>query len=121
MANNLQKTLGGTGCDIVTSESGDFTARRGRIYAIIVRENNTQIASIVEDKNGAQTKISGTASRSWLGIDTGASSGGDSDEGIPTLLKDELIIPDYPLTQIHLVTGSVMVYYDEYSWKHYRR
>lgn len=121
MGNSLQRISGGTGCDIVTSDDGDFSARKGRIYAIIVREDDTQIASVVEDRDSTLTKVSDTDERSWLGTGTGGSSGGDSDEGIPTLLKDELIIPDYPLTQIHLIAGSVMVYYEEYPWNHIRR
>ena len=121
MADKLQRIAGGTGCDIVDYDvigDVDFSARRGRIYAIMVREDNTQIASVVEDVNGTPTRIS---SRSWLGTDTGASSGGDSTEGIPTLLQYDLLIPDYPLTAIHLIAGSVMVYYEEYGWKHFRR
>jgi hypothetical protein len=121
MADKIQRIAGGTGCDIVTSEDGDFKARRGRIYAIVVRADSTQIASVVEDNNGTETRISSTASRSWLGESTGGSSGGDSDEGIPSLLQYDLIIPDYPLTRIHVIAGSVMVYYEEYGWKHLRR
>ena len=121
MADRIQRIAGGTGCDIVDYDVvGDveFTARRGRIYAIVVREDNTQIATITEDNNGTTNKIT---SRSWLGTDTGASSGGDSTEGIPTLLANDLLIPDYPLTAIHVVAGSVLVYYEEYGWKHFRR
>ncbi len=121
MADKLQRIAGGTGCDIVTSDDGDFTARRGRIYAIVVREDDTQIASVVEDHAGTAVRVSTHAQRSWLGSGGGASSGGDSDEGIPTLLADDLIIPDYPLTKIHVIAGSVLVYYEEYGWKHLRR
>jgi hypothetical protein len=121
MQDRTQRIAGGTGCDIVTSEDGDFKARRGRIYAIVVRADSTQIASVVEDNNGTETRITGTSNRSWLGTGTGGSSGGDSDEGIPSLLQYDLIIPDYPLTRIHVIAGSVLVYYEEYAWKHLRR
>ena len=121
MADKLQRIAGGTGCDIVTSEDGIFTARRGRIYAIVVRENDTQIESVVEDQNGTLVTVEDTAQRSWLGLGTGGSTAGDSAEGIPTLLQNDLIIPDYPLKQIHVYAGSVMVYYEEYGWKHLRR
>jgi hypothetical protein len=121
---NTQRIAGGTGCDIVDYDViGDieFTARRGRIYAIVVREDNTQIASVVEDQNGTLVRVSSTNDRSWLGADTGGSSGGDSTEGVPLLLQYDLIIPDYPLKSIHLLAGSVLVYYEEYGWKHLRR
>jgi hypothetical protein len=121
MADNIQRIAGGTGCDIVTSEDGDFKARRGRIYAIVVRADDTQIASVVENQNGSEVRVDDTTSRSWVGAYTGGSSGGDSDEGVPLLLKYDLIIPDYPLTRIHVIAGSVMVYYEEYRWKHLRR
>lgn len=121
MGNSLQRISGGTGCDIVTSEDGNFTARKGRIYAFVVRENDTSIASVVEDRDSTFVKVDDSLERSWLGTFEGGSSGGDSDEGIPVLLKDELIIPDYPLTQIHVYTGSIMVYYEEYPWNHIRR
>jgi hypothetical protein len=121
MADKIQRIAGGTGCDIVTSEDGDFKARRGRIYAIVVRADSTQIASVVEDQNGSEVRVDDTADRSWLGANVGGSSGGDSDEGVPSLLQYDLIIPDYPLTRIHVITGSVMVYYEEYGWKHLRR
>ena len=121
---NLQKIAGGTGCDIVDHDVlGDveFTARRGRIYAIMVREDSTQIASVVEDQNGTSVRVSSTNDRSWLGTDTGGSSDGDSTEGVPSLLQYDLIIPDYPLTAIHVIAGSVMVYYNEQAWRHFRR
>lgn len=121
MQDRTQRIAGGTGCDIVTDTSGDFLARRGRIYAIVVREDNTQIASVVEDRNGTLVRVTSTNDRSWLGAETGGSSGGDSTEGVPTLLQQDLIIPDYPLKQIHLIAGSVMVYYEEYGWNHFRR
>jgi len=124
MADNIKRVAGGTGCDIVDYDViGDveFTARRGKIYAIVVREDSTQIASVVEDQNGTEVRVSSTNDRSWLGADTGGSSAGDSTEGVPTLLQYDLIIPDYPLTRIHLIAGSVMVYYEEYGWKHLRR
>lgn len=116
--NNVQRIAGGTGCDIVTSADGDFAARRGKIYAIVVREDDTQIGHIVEDNKGTLNTIS---NRSWLGTEEGGSTGGDSTEGIPTLLANDLLIPDYPITEIEIIAGSVMVYYEEYGWKHFRR
>lgn len=124
MADKMQRIAGGTGCDIVDYDViGDveFTARRGRIYAIVVREDGTQIKSVVEDQNGTAVRVSSTAQRSWLGTSAGGSSGGDSTEGVPSLLANDLIIPDYPLTAIHVTAGSVLVYYEEYGWKHLRR
>ena len=123
-SDKLQRISGGTGCDIVDYDvQGDveFTARRGRIYAIVVREDSTQIASVVEDQNGTSVRVNSTSDRSWLGTETGGSSGGDSTEGYPSLLQFDLIIPDYPLTAIHVAAGSVLVYYEEYGWHHYRR
>ena len=115
---NVQRIAGGTGCDIVTPDDGDFTARRGRIYAILVREDDTQIGHIVEDNNGTTNKIT---DRSWLGGGEGVSTGGSDEETFPKLLKDDLLIPDYPVTEIEVITGSVTVYYEEYGWKHFRR
>jgi len=114
-----KRIAGGSGCDIVAA-GAEFPARRGHIYAFIVREDDTQIASVVEDKEGTLTRIY-SGERTWMGTGAGASSGGDSDEGIPTLLISDLIVPDYPLKSIHVVAGSVLVYYEEYGWKHYRR
>ena len=113
-----QRIAGGTGCDIVTSADGDFVARRGKIYAILVREDDTQIGHIVEYNNGTSNKIT---NRSWIGTEAGGSTGGDSTEGIPTLLANDLLIPDYPITEIEIIAGSVMVYYEEYQWNHLRR
>jgi hypothetical protein len=118
MADKIQRIAGGTGCDIVTSADGDFAPRKGKIYAIVVREDGTQIAHAVEYNNGTLTRVT---SRSWIGLNVGGSSGGDSDEGIITLLKNDLLIPDFPLTEIEIFSGSVMVYYEEYGWKHFRR
>jgi hypothetical protein len=123
MADKIQRIAGGTGCDIVDYDVlGDveFSARRGYIYAILVREDDTQIASITE-YNASTNTSTRISSRSWLGTDTGASSQGDSTEGVPALLANDLLIPDYPCTAIHVIAGSVMVYYEEYGWKHFRR
>jgi len=118
MSTNLQKIAGGTGCDIVTSDDSDFTPRKGKIYAIYVRENDTQIAYIKEDNKGTVTTIT---NRSWIGGDTDASTGGSDEEAFPTLITGELYIPDFPVTGIELTSGSVIVYYDEYPWSHFRR
>ena len=119
---NIKRVAGGTGCDVVDADvygNREFNARRGKIYAIVVREDNTQIASVVE-YDAATNTSNRVTNRSWIGGDT-ESSGGDSTEGFPTLLQNDLLIPDYPLTSIHVMAGSVMVYYEEYGWKHYRR
>lgn len=113
-----QRIAGGTGCDIITSADGDFTPRRGKIYAILVREDDTQIGHITEYQNGTDVKIT---NRSWIGTEAGGSTGGDSDEGIPTLLANDLLIPDYPVSEIEIIAGSVIVYYEEYRWNHLRR
>jgi hypothetical protein len=110
MANELQKISGGKGCDIVTPTTSPFTARRGRIYAIIPLEDETTIASIKEDNNGA---IATVTSRSWIG--------GESAAVYPELNKDCLIVPDYPVTEITVEAGSVIVYYEFTMWKHLGR
>lgn len=107
--NSLNKIAGGAGCDIVTSASGDFVPRKGKIYSIYVREASTNIEHIKEDDNGTIRTIT---SRSWIG--------GDSTGGFVDLIAGELIIPDYPVTEITLTAGSVLVYYDVYPWKHMR-
>jgi hypothetical protein len=118
MANSLQRISGGTGCDIVTSSDSDFVARRGKIYAIVVREDDTQIAYIKEDNNGVINTIT---DRSWIGGGAAASTGGSDEETFPLLIANELLIPDYPVTQLEVTAGSVMVYYEENIWNHYRR
>jgi hypothetical protein len=118
MANSLQRISGGTGCDIVTSANGHFVPRRGKIYAIVVREDDTTIGHIKEDNNGVITTV---RDRSWIGVGAGESTGGGDSEGIPTLIANELLIPDYPIMEIEVITGSIMVYYEENAWKHYRR
>ncbi len=110
MGHNLQKISGGSGCDIVTVADGNFTPRRGKIYAIVVREDNTNIEHIKESNNGV---VSTVTSRSWIG--------GESTDAFVDLIAFDLIIPDFPVTEICLTSGSVMVYYDEYAWKHFRK
>jgi hypothetical protein len=90
---DLLKIAGGIGCDIVTGTSA-FTPRKGRIFAIIAREDSSGITSVKEDRSG---EISTVTSRSYLGTNT--------------LYKGEMIVPDYPLTEITLAAGSVDVYY----------
>ena len=90
---DLLKISGGIGCDIVTGTSA-FTARKGRIFAIIPRADNSGITSIVEDRGGQLVTVT---SRSYLGTNT--------------LYKGELITPDYPLTEFTPAAGSFDVYY----------
>lgn len=107
--NDLQRLAGGVGCDIVSSTTGVFNPRRGRIFAMIVREVNTNIEYIKEVNGETITTVT---SRSYIG--------GESTGGFTDLLAGELIIFDYPVTEINLTAGSVMVYYEEYGWKHIR-
>ena len=107
MSNELHKISGGWGCDIVTADDGNFQARRGRIYAIFAREDDTTIESITEDVNGTSTLVT---DRSYLSAD---SSGQEV-----LLKKEEMIIPDYPVTAIEVGDGSVRVYYAKDAWKH---
>lgn len=107
--NELQKLVGGIGCDIVTSADGDFTPRKGKIYAFVVRADNTNIEHIKEDNNGSIETIT---SRSWIG--------GESTGGFIDLLRGDYIVPDNPITEITLTSGSILVYYDTYTWKHLR-
>ena len=104
---DLQKMAGGWGCDIVTPNDGNFTARKGRIYAIIPREDDTTLESITEDVNGTSTLVT---DRSYISSDSSANE--------ITLYKDELIIPDYPVTALEVGDGSVRVYYMKDAWKH---
>lgn len=107
MGHNLQRIAGGSGCDIVV---GKFTARRGKIYAIVVREDDTTIEHIIESNQGVTTTIS---SRSWIG--------GESSDAYVVLKANDLLIPDYPCTEIEVSAGSVIVYYDEYPWRHFKK
>jgi hypothetical protein len=91
---DLLKIAGGIGCDIVTGTS-EFTARKGKIYALRARADNSGITNVKEDQ-GLASPVTVT-SRSYLGTNT--------------LLKDELIIPDYPLTAFTPAAGSFIVYY----------
>ena len=91
---DINKIAGGLGCDIVTGTS-EFTARRGRIYAIIPRADNSGITSLVEDQEG--TDVTVTTGRSYLGTNT--------------LLTTDQIIPDFPVKKFTPAAGSFMVYY----------
>lgn len=106
MANELSKLLGGDGCDIVSSVNSPFTARLGRIYAIVPCEDDTEITSIKEDNDGVSTEVT---SRSWIG--------GESSGVYPSLKKDAFIVPDYPVSEITVYSGSVMVYYASRGWQ----
>lgn len=110
MGHNLQRIAGGSGCDIVTSADGAYTARRGKIYAIVVREDSTAIDHIVEVVQGTPATVT---DRSWIG--------GESSDAYVTLKANDLLIPDYPVSEIEVSAGSVMVYYDEYPWRHFKK
>lgn len=106
---NEEKLLGGAGCDIVTAADSPFPARIGKIYAIVVREDDTIIESVTEDVNGTPTEVT---SRSWIG--------GESSDVFVTLLQNDILTPDYPVTSIDISAGSVLVYYTKGEWKHLR-
>jgi len=110
MGHNLQRIAGGSGCDIVTSGDSVYTARRGKIYAIVVREDGTTIEHIVENVQGVATTVT---SRSWIG--------GENSDAYVSLLANDLLIPDYPVSEIEVSAGSVLVYYDEYPWRHFKK
>ena len=92
---DMNKIAGGLGCDIVTGTS-EFTARRGRIYMIMPREDNSGITSIVEDQKG--TEVTVATGRSYLGTNT---------------LKAtiDMITPDFPVKKLTPAAGSFIVYY----------
>ena len=109
MAIDVEKLLGGAGCDVVTASNSPFTARIGKIYAIIVQEDDTSIESITEDVNGTATPVT---SRSWIG--------GESSDVLITLKANAFLTPDHLCTEIDVAAGSVMVYYTKGDWKHLR-
>lgn len=45
----IQRMAGGLGCDLVTGTS-EFTARRGRIYALISNEDGSAIYNMIEER-----------------------------------------------------------------------
>ncbi len=46
--NDINKIAGGLGCDIVSGVA-EFTARKGRIYAIVANEDDSRIINTTED------------------------------------------------------------------------
>jgi hypothetical protein len=98
--------IGGDGCDIVTAADGAFTARVGRIYAIVVREDATTIESVTEDIEGVSNVVT---SRGWVG--------GASSDAFVSLIAQDFLVPDYPLSAIELGAGSVLVYYQKKGWQ----
>ena len=98
--------LGGDGCDVVTAANGPFTARVGRIYAIIVREDSTTIESVTEDIEGSSNVVT---SRGWVG--------GESSDTFVSLKANDFLTPDYPLSALEVGAGSVMVYYLKKGWQ----
>ena len=106
MASELQKMLGGDGCDVVTAADGASTARRGRIYAIVVREDSTTIESVTEDIEGSSNIVT---SRGWVG--------GESSDTFVSLKAQDFLVPDYHLSALEVGAGSVMVYYIAKGWQ----
>lgn len=98
--------LGGDGCDIVTANDGAFTARIGKIYAIIVREDSTTIESVTEDIEGVANVVT---SKAWIG--------GESSDTLVSLKANDFLVPDYPLSAIEVGAGSVIVYYQRKGWQ----
>jgi hypothetical protein len=89
---SLDKITASSGCDLITGVDA-FTARKGKIWAIIVAEDATEITSFVEGIKGTETTIT---TRSYIGVSLG---------------KDVLIIFDAPVSTITLASGSVWAYY----------
>jgi hypothetical protein len=106
MADYTKLIAGGDGCDIVTANDGTFTARIGRIYAIVVREDSTTIESVTEDIEGSSNVVT---SRGWVG--------GESSDTLVSLKANDLLIPDYPLRSLEVGAGSVLVYYLAKGWQ----
>jgi len=85
-----RRVAGGAGCDVVTG-TDEFTAPTGkRIESIVVREDDTRITSI---KVGSTE----TTDKTW--------------QAASTLKANDFIVPDVPINQLTLSSGSVMVYY----------
>jgi hypothetical protein len=106
MGNELRKISGAGGCDVVTAANSPFTARRGRIVAIIPTATSV-ISSMKEDRKGVITEVT---NRSWVG--------GESSGTFASVKASQLYVPDYPLTEIEVESGEVIVYYDTNPWKH---
>ena len=104
----IRLLLGGDGCDIVTAANGNFHARIGRIYAIVVREASTTIESVTEDREGSSNVVT-SGGPNWIG--------GESSDVFPTLILGDFLTPDYPLTDIEVGAGSVLVYYLKKGWQ----
>ena len=68
---NIQKLAGGIGCDIVTGVA-EFTARIGKIYAIISNEDDSRIISykVVPKKGDTPAIITGRTFMSVKRVDT---------------------------------------------------
>jgi len=109
MTSDLEKAIGGAGCDIVTAANSLFTPRLGKIYVIVVREDATTIDSITEDVNGTATLVT---SRSWIG--------GESSGVYVSLNVNDILTPDHPVSRIDVASGSVLVYHTKGDWKHVR-
>lgn len=91
---SLDKVSGSAGCDLVTVATSPFPARKGKIWAAVIAEDSTRIASITEVIEGVDTIC---VSRSYIGaID---------------LDLNTLIIFDAPVSLIELSAGSAFVYY----------
>jgi hypothetical protein len=68
---NIQKIAGGIGCDIVTG-TAEFTARMGKIYAIISNEDDSRIISYKEipKKGDTPVTVTGRTFQSVKRVDT---------------------------------------------------
>ena len=96
----LSRISGGIGCDLVTG-TNEFTARKGRIYAIIPNENDSKITNMTEELPlNAPSTVKTTVvvtSGTYIGVN---------------LKENRLIIPDYPLTKFTPAAGTFWVYYN---------
>lgn len=90
---SLDKLTASSGCDLITAATSPFLARRGKIWAIVVAEDATEITSFIEGVGGKEATIS---SRSYIGVSLGI---------------DTLVVFDDLVTTITLAAGSVWAYY----------
>lgn len=92
--NQLHKIAGGIGCDLVTGTS-EFTARKGKIYAIISNEDASEIASMKYTCPERKVQITVT---------------GLSYQDV-AINNNKQVFPDFPLDSITLGAGSFWVFY----------
>jgi hypothetical protein len=92
--NGLDLLAGGIGCDLVTG-TAEFTARLGKIGAIVSNADGTRISSM-KFKNSSGTEVEKTTGTYLGAVD---------------INNDKFVKPDYPLTKMTLSAGSAWVFY----------